>query len=234
VAPEAITTRLQNVFTKPTDNTDAAAMAAAVITSAGSKGRKSDEVQAAASSIVEVFSKGNTNNRGDTIAEAFAFSAARDATATATVFARAAVDARRRGYERDFGKQCVSVKMFQNQKEGHVCCIACCVWPAAAHCSLLSVCPSSAVKPLLATTYVVQSLLTTVTAAAVLCCWHYVILPALQSRGFVKARSRGSLEDYTSAVSRAIIDEDNDDVVQVRVSSDNVSHAVTAQACACT
>jgi hypothetical protein len=74
VTPEAITTKLQNVFTKPADNTDAAATAAAVITSVGSKGRKSDEVQAAALGIVEVFSKGSGS--GDAIAEAFASSAA--------------------------------------------------------------------------------------------------------------------------------------------------------------
>jgi hypothetical protein len=47
-----------------------------------------------------------------------------------------------------------------------------------------------------------------------------LILAAVQSRGFVRARSLGSLDDYTIAVSRAIIDEDDDDVVQVRLVQD--------------
>lgn len=41
------------------------------------------------------------------------------------------------------------------------------------------------------------------------------MLLCLQARGFVKARSGGSLDAYTIAVSQAIVDEDDEDVVQV-------------------
>lgn len=44
-----------------------------------------------------------------------------------------------------------------------------------------------------------------------------LLLPSqhVQARGFAKARSSGSIETYTIAVSKAIVDEDDDDVVQV-------------------
>jgi hypothetical protein len=48
-------------------------------------------------------------------------------------------------------------------------------------------------------------------------CHCGVRLLLLQARGFVKARSRGSIETYTIAISKAIVDEDDDDVVQVGV-----------------
>lgn len=55
---------------------------------------------------------------------------------------------------------------------------------------------------------------------------------ALQSRGFVRARSSGDLEAYTFAVSRAIVDENDDDVVQVRYDSltQSLTHLLTPEA----
>jgi hypothetical protein len=42
-----------------------------------------------------------------------------------------------------------------------------------------------------------------------------LLLTPVQARGFVKAKSDDSLESYTIAVSKAIVDEDDEDVVQV-------------------
>lgn len=57
------------------------------------------------------------------------------------------------------------------------------------------------------------------------------VVVVLQARGFAKARSSGSLDAYTIAVSKAIADEGDEDVVQVGGFAGSALSPLKAQFC---
>lgn len=113
--PEVVKTRVDTALKNANVET-----AATAIAKAGSRGRGSANAAAAATVIVETFGRGET--KSDSVAEAFAASAAKDATASAVVFAKAAKESRKRGYEQQFGRQCVSHNVLFSNRLGPLGC----------------------------------------------------------------------------------------------------------------